>query len=57
MHFKILSAICFNLGQPKILLLGNDFTLSQMTKFGLFKLKDFADDNFKTDEKGRRLPR
>ena len=22
-----------------------------------FRLKDFADDNFKTDEKGRRLPR
>ena len=29
MHFKILSAICFNLEQSKILLSGNGLTISQ----------------------------
>ena len=29
MHFKLSSAICFNLDQSKILLSGNDLTLSQ----------------------------
>ena len=30
-------------------------TLSQMTNFRLFKLKEFADDNFKFDENGRKF--
>ena len=30
-------------------------TLSQTTNFRLFKLKDFADDNLKFDENGRKV--
>ena len=30
-------------------------TLSQKTNFGLFQLKQFADDNFKFDENGRKF--
>ena len=30
-------------------------TLSQMTNFNSSKLKDFADDNFKFDEIGRKF--
>ena len=64
MHFKISSAICLNLDQSKILSSGNrkrqkespyHLTHYQTTNFRLFKLKDFADDNFKFDENSKKL--
>ena len=49
------SAICFNLDQSKILSSGNGLTLSQMTIFYFSELKEFADNNFKFVENGRKL--
>ena len=34
---------------------GTRLTLSQMTKFNSYKLKESADDNFKFDENGRKF--
>ena len=55
MHFKMLSAICFDLDQPKILSSGNGLTHYQTTNFRLFQLKKFADDNFTFDENRSKL--
>ena len=52
MHFKMLSAICFNSDQSKILSSGNGLILYQKTKFvtgqmticDLSKLKSLADN-------------
>ena len=44
------SAICFNLDQCKILLSGNELSLSQMTNFRCFQAEKFADNNFEFDE-------
>ena len=35
----MLSVICFDLDQSKILLSGNGLTLSQMTNFGIFQIE------------------
>ena len=37
------------------LLSNNQLTLSKTTNFSLSKLKEFADDNFKFDENGRKF--
>ena len=42
MHFKMSSAICFNLDQSKILSSGNELILYQFAKFGP-NLKQIAD--------------
>ena len=72
MHFKMSSAICFNMDQSKILSSGNGLMLSlstcpklcQVVKSEPFpkqqildssKLKEFADDNFKSDDNGRKF--
>ena len=55
MHFKLLSAICFNLYQFKILSSGNELTHYQMTNFRLIQSERVADDNFKLDKNGRKL--
>ena len=49
------SAICFNLEQSKILSSGNGLTHYQTTILDSSKLKEFADNNFKFDENGRKL--
>ena len=56
MHFKMLSAICFNLDQSKFLSSGNwvnPITRRQILDFS--KLKEFADDDFKFHENGRKI--
>ena len=52
LHF--LSASAFDLDKAKILLSGKELTFSQMTHFKLF-LKEFAEDNFKLYENGRKF--
>ena len=39
----------------KILLFGKELTLSKRQILGSSKLKEFADDNFKMDENGRKF--
>ena len=36
-------------------LCGKELTLSQTTTFRLFQTEEFADDNFKSDENGRKF--
>ena len=60
MHFKMSSAICFNLDQLKILLSGLGFRKLSLNplpddKFDSSKFTEFADDIFKFDENGRKL--
>ena len=51
MHFKMSSAICFNLDLSKILLAGNGLMVKQQIFFGRSKLKVFADDKINVNEK------
>ena len=52
MHFKMLSAICFNLNQPKILLFGNGLTITQIALKRLthYPLPAFAENIVKVDQ-------
>ena len=49
------SAICLNLNQSKILSSGKELNHYQTTNLDWFKLKEFADDNLKFEENGRKL--
>ena len=51
----MLSAICFNSDQSKILSSGNGLTITRRQILDSSKLKEFADDNFKFDKNGRKL--
>ena len=55
MSHSLLSANAFNFNKPKILQFGEESTLSHTTHFGLAKLEDFVDDNFKFDENCRKF--
>ena len=56
LHFILLSPnYASNLNQSKILSFGKEFTLSQTTILDTSKLTEFADDNFKFDENGRKF--
>ena len=48
------SAVCFNLDQSKISYSGDELTLPKQQILESSKLKDFADDHFKSDENGRK---
>ena len=46
MHFKLSSAICFNLDQSKILWSGNGLTLAEVKILASVKFKGFAGEQF-----------
>ena len=45
----------FSMDQPKYLSFGKELTISQTTNLDPSKLEEFADDNFKFYENGRKL--
>ena len=53
--FSLLPANAFNLNQSKILLSGKELILPKQQIVDFSKLKEFADDIFKFDEKGKKF--
>ena len=50
MHFRLSSAICFNLDQSKILWSGNGLTLAEVKILASVKFKGFAGEQFDGDQ-------